>query len=75
MAITWEQFDGQKFQRFCNELLLLEVSKHAHVFSAPGPDAGIDQLFLGDYHGKKGKWRFQDKFHASGNDNKDYSAF
>lgn len=74
MVITWEQFDGPKFQQFCNELLLLEVSKHAHVFSAPGPDGGIDQLFSGEYDGKKGNWRFQDKFHACGQAGKDWSA-
>lgn len=74
MGITWEQFDGQKFQRFCNELLLLEVSKHAHVYSAPGPDGGIDQLYSGAYSGKEGNWRFQDKFHLSGQASKDWSA-
>ncbi len=72
--ITWENFDGTKFQKFCNEFLLLEVSKHAHVYSAPGPDQGIDQLYQGTYGDKSGKWRFQDKFHSSGDAKKDWYA-
>ena len=72
--IVWEHFDGFKFQKFCNELLLLEVSKFANVYSAPGPDGGIDQTYEGNYEGKKGKWRFQDKFHNSGNKNNDIKA-
>lgn len=64
--IDWNGFDGTEFQKLCNTILLFEVSKHAQVFSAPGKDKGRDQLFEGTYDGKSGKWRFQDKFHHSG---------
>lgn len=72
--ISWEHFDGIRFQKFCNELLLFEVSKFATVFSAAGADGGIDQLYGGHYAGKEGRWRFQDKFHNSGNKTKDVNA-
>jgi hypothetical protein len=65
-SINWNGFDGKRFQRLCNSLLLFEVSKFAHVFSAEGKDDGIDQYYEGSYSGKTGKWRFQDKFHNSG---------
>jgi hypothetical protein len=72
--LTWTFFDGKLFQKFCNALLLFEVSKFAHVFTAEGKDSGIDQYFHGEYGGKKGKWRFQDKFHNSGNKSRDIGA-
>jgi len=74
-TLSWEEFDGKRFQLFCGSLLLFEVSKFAEVFTAEGKDKGIDQLYDGSYDGKKGKWRFQDKFHNSGNKTKDISAF
>jgi hypothetical protein len=60
--ISWERFDGMRFQEFCNALLFLTISKRVRVFSAPGPDGGVDQYFEGAFAGKTGKWRFQDKF-------------
>jgi hypothetical protein len=54
--------------------LLFEVSKFAHVFTAEGKDSGVDQYYDGEYEGKKGKWRFQDKFHNSGNKPADVGA-
>jgi hypothetical protein len=66
-SLLWNQFNGTLFQKLCNSLLLFEVSKFAYVFSAEGRDSGIDQYYYGEYHGKDGKWRFQDKFHDSGN--------
>ncbi len=56
--MNWNHFDGKQFQKFCNALLLFEVSKFAHVFSAEGADQGIDQLFEGAYESKEGRWRF-----------------
>jgi len=70
--ISWSNFDGTSFQKFCNALLLTEVSRHARVYSAPGKDGGIDQLFDGTYDGKPGKWRFQDKFHSSKKPSQDF---
>jgi hypothetical protein len=70
-SLLWNQFNGSLFQKLCNSLLLFEVSKFAHVFSAEGKDSGIDQYYNGEYHGKQGKWRFQDKFHNSGNKTND----
>lgn len=62
-TINWTEFDGDKFQSFCNDLLSFEVGKNYIPFSAPGADQGIDGLFEGEYNGKQGKWRFQAKFH------------
>jgi hypothetical protein len=73
-SLNWNIFDGKLFQKFCNNLLLFEVSKFAHVFTAEGKDGGIDQYFHGEYEGKNGKWRFQDKFHNSGNKPNDIAA-
>lgn len=73
-SLNWNFFDGKRFQKFCNNLLLFEVSKFAHVFTAEGKDSGIDQYFHGTYEGKSGKWRFQDKFHNSGNKPADVGA-
>jgi hypothetical protein len=73
-SFSWEQFDGGTFQSLCNALLLFEVSKFAFVFTAAGQDKGIDQLYQGKFDGVEGIWRFQDKFHNSGNKNSDISA-
>ncbi len=73
--IEWGSFDGFIFQNFCNSVIILEVSKLAHVFNAAGKDAGIDQFYNGHYGGKIGKWRFQDKFHNSGQKANDITAF
>lgn len=73
-SYNWNNFDGSQFQKLCNALLLFEVSKFAHVFSAEGKDAGVDQYYIGTYGGKSGKWRFQDKFHSSGNNANDVAA-
>lgn len=73
-SIEWNSFDGMIFQQFCNSVIMLEVSKTAHVYNAPGPDKGVDQYFTGDYGGQKGKWRFQNKFHNSGKKPQDISA-
>lgn len=73
-GLAWNNFDGTYFQRFCNALLFFEVSKFAHVFTAPGKDGGIDQLFKGGYDGKQGVWRFQDKFHNSSRRTDDIAA-
>lgn len=73
-SLNWNIFDGKLFQKFCNNLLLFEVSKFAHVFTAEGKDSGVDQYFHGTYEGKSGKWRFQDKFHNSGNKPSDVGA-
>lgn len=73
-SLNWAHFDGTHFQKFCNSLLLFNVSKFAHVFSADGADGGVDQLFAGTYDSKKGLWRFQDKFHNSGTKSADISA-
>lgn len=73
--ISWVGFDGTRFQSFCNALLLCEISKHAQVYSAPGPDGGVDQYYEGTYSGEAGKWRFQDKFHLSASPSADISAF
>jgi hypothetical protein len=69
--INWSILNGTDFQKFCNSLLLLEVSKQAHVFSKEGKDKGIDQLYNGSYDGKSGTWRFQNKFHDSGAPSRD----
>lgn len=63
--IPWHNFDGDKFQRFCNALLHLEVSKHVQPYTAPGKDGGIDAWYEGPYEGKEGKWRFQAKYHGT----------
>jgi hypothetical protein len=60
--LTWTNFDGTLFQRFCNMLLIHEISRHVVPFIAPGSDAGIDAMYEGDYEGLSGKWRFQAKF-------------
>lgn len=65
MNINWYNYDDTFFQRFCNALLSLEISKSFVPFSAPGKDGGIDGSFVGTYDGKTGKWRFQDKFHKT----------
>lgn len=62
-TMNWTEFDGEKFQEFCNDLLSFEFGKLYVPFSAPGPDQGIDGLFEGEYLGKEGKWRIQAKFH------------
>lgn len=72
--IEWGSFDGMIFQQFCNSVIMLEVSKLAHVYNAPGPDKGIDQYFEGEHSGQRGKWRFQDKFHNSGKPSTDLAA-
>lgn len=73
--IDWKDFDGAMFQRFCNAILLFNVSKFAHVFTAAGKDGGVDQLYSGRLESKTGKWRFQDKFHHSGRHAADVAAF
>ena len=60
--VNWTEFNGDSFQIFCNDLLSFEFGKNFIPFSAPGADQGYDGLFEGEYQGKKGKWRFQDKF-------------
>jgi hypothetical protein len=62
--INWTDFNGDKFQFFCNDLLSFEFGKNFVPFTAPGADQGIDGFFDGEYNGKKGKWRFQAKFHS-----------
>ncbi|MBQ20552.1 MAG: hypothetical protein CMD31_07335 [Flavobacteriales bacterium] len=61
-TINWLDFNGDKFQVFCNDLLSFEFGKSYIPFSAPGKDKGVDGLFEGEYDNKKGKWRFQAKF-------------
>lgn len=61
--INWTEFNGEKFQAFCNDLLSFEFGKNYIPFTAPGGDQGIDGLFDGEYNSKTGKWRFQAKFH------------
>lgn len=75
MTLSWQHFDGDRFQRFSNALVWYEVSRRAALFSRPGPDSGVDQFFEGTYDGQQGKWRFQNKFHQSGNSTKDMAAF
>lgn len=72
--LDWNNFDGTEFQKFCNSLLLFNVSKFAHVYSAPGSDGGVDQLYEGTHDSKTDKWRFQDKFHNSGKKSSDIAA-
>ncbi len=72
--LDWNNFDGTQFQKFCNSLLLFTVSKFAQVFSAPGKDGGVDQLYKGSHDSKNGLWRFQDKFHHSGKKTADVAA-
>ncbi|MEJ7823272.1 MAG: hypothetical protein WKF85_13185 [Chitinophagaceae bacterium] len=72
--IRWNHFNGKQFQKLCNSILLFEVSKFAHVFTAEGADSGIDQSFVGKYGDEIGKWRFQDKFHNSGKGSADIAA-
>lgn len=60
--INWTDFDGDTFQRFCNDLLSFEFGANYIPFSAPGADQGIDGLYEGEYQNQKGKWRFQAKF-------------
>lgn len=74
MELVWSQFNGDRFQRFANALVHYEVSKSADLFSMPGKDGGVDQLYTGDYGGKTGTWRFQDKFHLSSTPSKDVFA-
>ncbi len=62
-SINWSDFNGEKFQSFCNDLLSFEIGKDFVPFSAPGADQGIDGLFEGRYNNREGKWRFQAKFH------------
>ncbi|WP_396637765.1 hypothetical protein [Maribacter sp. R77961] len=62
-TVNWTEFDGDKFQSFCNDLLSFEVGKNYVPYSAPGADQGIDGFFEGEYNGQQGKWRFQAKFH------------
>ncbi len=62
-SINWSEFNGEKFQTFCNILFSFEFGKKYTPFNGPGADQGIDGLFEGDYNGVKGKWRFQAKFH------------
>lgn len=62
-SINWSDFNGEKFQSFCNDLLSFEIGKNFVPFSAPGTDQGIDGLFVGKYNNKQGRWRFQAKFH------------
>lgn len=61
--INWTEFNGEKFQAFCNDLLSFEFGKNYIPFTAPGGDQSIDGLFDGEYNSKTGKWRFQAKFH------------
>lgn len=61
--IDWTPFDGAKFQAFCNVLFSFEISKSFIAFDAPGKDLGIDGWYDGEYNGRRGKWRFQSKFH------------
>jgi len=61
--VNWTEYNGDKFQAFCNDLLSFEVGGGYIPFIAPGRDNGIDGMFEGEYSGKKGKWRFQAKFH------------
>jgi len=61
--LNWSDFNGEKFQSFCNDLLSFEIGKDFVPFSAPGADQGIDGLYEGEYNSKQGKWRFQAKFH------------
>ncbi len=63
--IDWSNFDGDRFQLFCNVLLSFEVSKRVEGFGAKGSDGGIDARFSGEYNNKKGKWRFQAKLHLT----------
>lgn len=70
---NWDNFDGALFQKLCNAILLFTVSKFAHVFIEAGKDGGVDQAYSGTHDGKTGKWRFQDKFHHSGNQSADIS--
>lgn len=65
MNINWQNYDGHSFQRFCNALLSLEISKRVVPFSAEGKDGGIDGSFSGEYDGRSGEWRFQEKFHKT----------
>ncbi len=61
-GLNWTDFNGDRFQRLCNMLLLHEVSRHVEVYAAKGPDKGIDARYEGNYDGENGKWRFQAKF-------------
>lgn len=62
--LNWEgaNFDHNRFQRFCNMLLMYEISPNVVPFSAPGKDGGVDAWFDGEYAGFSGKWRFQAKY-------------
>ena len=73
-TLDWNNFDGTHFQRFCNSILLFNISKFAHVYTALGSDGGIDQLYEGSHDSKTGKWRFQDKFHNSSKKSSDIAA-
>lgn len=61
-SISWNDFDGGRFQRFCNSFLFLLLPRLPKVYTAPGKDSGIDQWYDGTFDGKTGVWRFQDKF-------------
>lgn len=63
--IDRSNFDGDRFQLFCNALLSFEISKRVEGFGAKGSDGGIDARFSGEYDNKKGKWRFQAKLHLT----------
>ena len=64
--ITWNDFDGDRFQRLGNTVVYTLVSKQASLYTAPGKDGGIDQFFVGTWAGLSGKFRFQDKFRNTG---------
>lgn len=75
MEIEWSRFNGEKFQVLGNVLVHYEVSRGAHLFSKAGKDRGVDQKYEGTYDGKTGAWRFQDKFHNTGDPKKELSAY
>jgi hypothetical protein len=65
-TISWTDFDGDRFQRLGNSIVYTLVSKRARLYTAPGKDGGIDQLYTGTWAGLFGKFRFQDKFRNAG---------
>lgn len=71
--INWQEFNGTKFQKFCNGLLVHEITKNVQVYSKDGKDRGIDQYYFGTYQENVGSWRFQDKFHNT-NPKQDFSS-
>lgn len=62
-SINWSNFNSTDFTLFCNALLSFEIGNNFVPFSAPGRDGGIDGQYEGEYDEKRGKWRFQYKFH------------